>query len=109
MAYDLGLAQRVHRVLGQLPGLSEQKMFGGVGFMLQGNIACGVFKHELMVRVGPERYFQALEKPHVRPSDMVGRPMKGWVVVGQEGLASEQDLQDWLGLGAQYALSLPAK
>lgn len=109
MAYDEGLAQRVREVLTSSPGFSEKKMFGGVGFMLQGNIACGVFKHELMVRVGPEGYSEALKRPYVRLFDMVGRPMKGWVAVGQQGLASHEDLQNWVGLGTQYALSLPAK
>lgn len=109
MAYDEGLVERVREALAGLPAFYEKKMFGGVGFMLQGNIACGVFKHELMVRVGSERHAEALKKPHVRLFDMVGKPMKGWVVVGEGGFASDQDLQNRVGLGAQYALSLPAK
>ena len=84
-------------------------MFGGVGFMLRGNMACGVNKDELIVRVGPERYDRALAHPHTRPFDMTGRPMKGWVVVTIEGTESDDDLQDWVQQGVSFTRSLPAK
>lgn len=79
MAYDEGLAHRVGEILGDLPGLVEKKMFGGVGFMLHGNMACGIHKENLIVRVGPEKYETALNSPHTRPFDITGKPMKGWV------------------------------
>ena len=109
MAYDEGLAQRVREVIAELPGYVEKKMFGGVGYMLQGNMACGVNKDDLIIRVGPDHYKEALEQPHTREFDLTGRPMKGWVVVIPEGCASDSDLQEWIAKGVSYALSLPAK
>ena len=107
MAHDEGLAQRVREALGELPGLVEKKMFGGIGFMVQGNMACGVNGDELIVRVGPEGYQEALAKPHARPFDMTGRPMKGWVWVASEGYESDAALEDWVQQGIEFALSLP--
>jgi TfoX/Sxy family transcriptional regulator of competence genes len=95
--------------LGPLPGLVEKKMFGGICFLVNGNMACGAIKTDLIVRVGPERYAEALACPHVRPFDFSGRPMAGWVYVGAEGCASEQELIDWIGQGVGFARSLPAK
>ena len=109
MAYDEGLAQRVQEALGDLPGLVEKKMFGGIGYMVQGNMACGVNKDDLIVRVGPGRYKGALDKPYTRPFDMTGRPMKGWVVVEADGYATDEALGDWVQQGVEFALSLPAK
>lgn len=109
MPYDEGLAQRVREALIELPGLVEKKMFGGVGFMLQGNMACGVNRDDLIVRVGPARYEEALAESHTRPFDMTGRPMKGWVVVMPAGCASDADLERWVQQGVACALSLPPK
>ena len=109
MAYDEGLAQRIREVLAGQPGLVEKKMFGGVGFMLQGNMACGVNQENLIVRVGPTRYEEALGRPHARVFDMTGRPMKGWVSVGPGGYKTDRDLQDWVQQGVVFALSLPPK
>ena len=94
MAYDEGLAQRVRVALDELeaPALIEKKMFGGIAFMLHGNLACGVLKDELIVRVGPAGYADAIKQPHTRLFDISGKPMKGWV---QQGVT--------------FALSLPAK
>ena len=109
MAYDEGLAQRVREEMLELPGFVEKKMFGGVGFMLQGNMACGVNGEDLIVRVGPERYEDALARPHTKPFDMTGRPMKGWVMVSPQGVEADKDLQDWVQQGVEVASSLPAK
>ncbi len=109
MAYDEGLAQRIREVLGEQPGLVEKKMFGGIGFMLHGNMACGVHKDALIVRVGPERYEEALARPHTRPFDITGRPMKGWVMVTSDGYESDDALKGWVQQGVDIALSLPAK
>jgi len=81
MAYDENLTRRMRAKIGSLPGLVEKKMFGGVGFMVQGNMACGVHGEDLIARVGPEHYEQALAQPHTKPFDMTGRPMSGWVMV----------------------------
>lgn len=109
MAYDEGLAQRVREVLGDLPGLVEKKMFGGVGFMVQGNMACGVNKNDLIVRVGPEGYEEALSQPHAREFDLTGRAMTGWVTVAPEGYEDDETLKGWVQQGVDFALSLPAK
>lgn len=109
MAYEKGLAQRIREALGAPPGLVEKKMFGGVGFMVLGNMACGVNKDNLIVRVGPDQYQQALSRPHARPFDMTGRPMRGWVLVGPAGYPSDDDLKAWVQQGVDFALTLPAK
>ncbi len=79
MAYDEGLAQRIREALDDRPGIAERKMFGGLCFTLNGNMACGVTGDELMVRVGPDKHAEALERPHARKMDFTGRPMKGLV------------------------------
>jgi TfoX/Sxy family transcriptional regulator of competence genes len=109
MAYDENLANRIRAELGPIPGLVEKKMFGGTGFLVQGNMACGVHGNDLIVRVGPERYEQALATPYAKPFDMTGRPMSGWVVVTPAGFSGEDDLRAWVRQGLEYALSLPAK
>ncbi len=109
MAYDEHLAERVLDILGAEPSLVQKKMFGGVAVMLQGNLACGVLRSDLMVRVGKDEYEAALAKPHVREMDFTGRPMRGWVVVGPEATDDDASLEDWVATGAAYALSLPPK
>ena len=109
MAYDEVVARRVRAVLGSEPDLVEKKMFGGVGFLLRGNMACGVNKQDLIVRVGPDRYEEALAGPNTRPFDMTGRPMRGWIVVTSEGYDSQDDLARWVKEGADFALALPPK
>jgi hypothetical protein len=95
--------------LGQLPGLEEKKMFGGIGFLMQGNMACGVHGGDLIVRVGREQYEAALARPHVRPFDMTGRPMAGWVMVAPQGWEEDHDLKARIGQGVAFARTLPAK
>ena len=109
MAYDEGLAQRVLETLEGTPGMTEKKMFGGVGYLLNGNMACGVNRDTLIVRVGPQAYQEALAQPHVRVFDMTGRPMKGWVVVEPPGYEADEDLKSWVQRGLDFASSLPPK
>jgi TfoX/Sxy family transcriptional regulator of competence genes len=109
MVYDESLAQRVREMLSEWPGRKEKKMFGGIGFLLHGNMACGVIREDLIVRVGAENYTEALLKPHVELFDMTGRAMTGWVVVKGPGYKQDSDLKDWVEQGAAYALTLPAK
>ena len=109
MAYDEGLAQRIREALADADGLSERRMFGGIAFMLHGNMAVGISGDELMVRVGPEAYDEALAQPHARVFDMTGRVMRGWVVVAAEGIADDAALGEWVRQGANYARSLPPK
>ncbi len=109
MAYDEKLAERISRHLESIPGLVEKKMFGGIGFLIHGNMACGVNGQNLIVRVGPDRYEAALAEPHVGPFDMTGRPMKGWIVVRPGGYSTEMELGAWIQKGISVAQSLPAK
>ncbi|MCH7618007.1 MAG: TfoX/Sxy family protein [Chloroflexi bacterium] len=109
MAYDEALAARIRSAFEGQPGLAEKKMFGGVAFMVGGNMACGVTSDELMVRVGPDNYEDALSRPHARPMDFTGRPMRGMVYVARPGFQSGQDLAAWVESGASFARSLPPK
>jgi TfoX/Sxy family transcriptional regulator of competence genes len=109
MAFDEDLARRVRDRLAGETGVTEKAMFGGLAFLLDGNMAVGLSGDELMVRVGPEASDDALERPHTRPFDMTGRPMKGWILVAPEGVAGERELAAWVAQGVDFARSLPAK
>jgi TfoX/Sxy family transcriptional regulator of competence genes len=109
MAYDEALAARVQEVLGDNPEISGRKMFGGIAFMLSGTMAVGVSGDELMVRIDPEDQEQALTQPGVRPFDMTGRPMKGWILVGPDAIPEDSDLEGWISMGLDFAGSLPPK
>ncbi len=109
MAYDEGLAERVRDLLADEHGLSEKRMFGGLAFLLKGNMCVGVVKDELMVRVGPDAYQRLLNQHHARKMDFTGRPMKGFLYVGAAGFESDEDLGRWVGHGKAYADTLPAK
>jgi hypothetical protein len=108
VAYDEGLAERVRELLADRPDLSERKMFGGIGFMLGGNMCCGVLGDELVARLGPEGE-SALAEPHVRPFDFTGRPMSGFVLVGPGATESDEDLDRWVARCEAFASSLPPK
>jgi TfoX/Sxy family transcriptional regulator of competence genes len=108
MAYDEALAARVRDRLADEDGVTEKAMFGGLGFLVGGNMAVGIRGDDLMVRVGPEGADAALEQPHARRSFMGEREMKGWILVAPEGVAGD-DLDAWVERGAAYARSLPAK
>ncbi len=84
-------------------------MFGGIAFMLNGHMCCGVTRHDLMVRVGPDAYEDSLARPHARPMDFTGRPMKGMVYVGPGGCEDDDDLRAWVDRGVAFATSLPPK
>ena len=109
MAYDHDLADRVREHLAGEYAISERAMFGGLAFMLEGNMAVGVSGDGLMVRVGPEGTEEALALPHTRPFEMRGRPTRGFVRVDPPGVASEEALDAWVGRGVAYAGSLPPK
>lgn len=109
MAYDEGLAERIRMVLLDRPTVSEKKMFGGLAFMLNEYMFCGVTQDNFMARVGPDNYQEALAKPHAREMDFTGRPMKGYVYVDPAGIESDQALADWVDLCAEFVLTLPPK
>jgi TfoX/Sxy family transcriptional regulator of competence genes len=109
MAYDEALAARVRGRLAGEAGLAEKSMFGGLAFLLDGNMSVGVRGDELMVRVGADGTEAALAQPHARESFMGERPMKGWILVAAEGLNGEDELGEWIGRGVAYARRLPPK
>jgi TfoX/Sxy family transcriptional regulator of competence genes len=109
MAYDEGLAERVREVLADNPNIKEKKMFGGIAFMLGGNMACGLIKEDLLVRIGPEKYEKALVQKGAIEMDFTGRPSKGTVLVSAEGYEDDKKLIAWIKQGVDYARSLPAK
>ena len=109
MAYDLALAERTRELLGEKNGISEKRMFGGLSFLFNGNMVCGVLGDELIVRVGPDRTDALLAEPGTRPFDFTGRPMRGWIVVGQEVLQAAGDLQGWVERAFAFASTLPPK
>jgi TfoX/Sxy family transcriptional regulator of competence genes len=108
MAYDEALAERVRAELAGEEGLTERKMFGGLAFMLHGNMACGIVKDELMLRLGPEGADRALDEPHVRQMDFTGRPMTGMVFVEPAGLEGDS-LAGLVGQAVAYARTFPPK
>ena len=109
MAYDEKLAGRVRKLLAKRKAIAEKKMFGGVAFLLNGNMCCGLHGQELIVRLNPQETDQSLARPHTRVFDMTGRPIKGWILVEPAGLAREDALAKWVRVGVDYAASLPAK
>ena len=109
MAFDQGLAFRIEEILTDTPGLISKKMFGGIGYLVNGNIACGVSQNALIVRLSVEDYPVALQKPFTRKFDMTGREMRGWILVDPPGLEEDIDLQTWVLTGIRYAASLPPK
>jgi hypothetical protein len=109
MAYDEGLAQRVREALAGRSDVTEKKMFGGLCFLLGGNMCCGITSEDLMLRVGPDRYQEALARPHGREMDFTGRALKGMVYVGSEGVERDGDLDDWLSMAVDFAGGLPPK
>lgn len=109
MAYDEGLAQRVRVALRRRQGFAEKKMFGGVGFLLRGNMCVGVWKEWLIVRLGPDMGESALREPHVRPFDITGRAMRGWAMIAPEGVEDDNELKRWIRAAAEFVAELPAK
>ena len=109
MAFDEGLAERIRDVTRDRPNINEKKMFGGLAFMLNGYMFCGVLQDNLMARIGPDNYSAALARPHVREMDFTGRPMKGYVYVDPEGIEADEDLRYWVDLCAGFVTSLPPK
>jgi TfoX/Sxy family transcriptional regulator of competence genes len=109
MAYDENAAARLRDELGTLPGLTEKKMFGGIAFLIGGNMACGVIGNDLIARVGAAQHAASMAQPGARVFDFSGKPMAGWVVVAPPGYSAADDLARWVKLAVTYAGSLPAK
>ncbi|HKB03771.1 MAG TPA: TfoX/Sxy family protein [Gemmataceae bacterium] len=108
MAFDEALAERIRARLARRKGIEEKKMFGGIGFLLNGNMLVGVWKDSLIVRLGPDEGDAAMREPHVRVFDVTGRPMKGWVLVEPAGVADAR-LGGWIDRAMKYVRTLAAK
>jgi TfoX/Sxy family transcriptional regulator of competence genes len=110
MAWNEALAERVRQSLARRKNVEEKKMFGGVGFLLNGNLLVGVRKDSLLVRLGPEQSAEALKEAHVIEFTITGRGvMKGWLVVGIEGVENDDQLSRWIQGAMQFVGKLPAK
>jgi TfoX/Sxy family transcriptional regulator of competence genes len=109
MAFDEKLADRVRNHIGKRGGVAEKKMFGGLAFLLHGNMSCGIHGSELIVRIDPQTTESALAEPGTHIFDIGGRRMKGWLLVGGAGIKDETTLAKWVRRGLAYAASLPEK
>jgi hypothetical protein len=109
MAFDIILADRIRRQLGRQTALTEKKMFGGIGFLIKGNMCCGVLGDEVIIRLDPEQAELALREKHTRVFDFSGRPMKGWIFVDAGGVKTANDLKRWVDVALTYCKSLPAR
>ena len=109
MAYDEKIDNRIRDIVSHWRNTDARKMFGGVCHLLNGNMFCGVYQDFLILRLGKEKAQTALSSPHVRPFDITGKPMAGWVMVGGKGFENQADLEFWLEHARAFAESLPSK
>lgn len=109
MAYNEKLAERISKLLKPQKGVVEKKMFGGIAYMFKDKMMCGIVKDDLMVRCMPDDYETLLKKPHAREMDFTGRPMKGFLYVGSDGIKTDKQLSNWLYVGIEFALKSPPK
>jgi len=108
MPYDPGLEDRIHSILGRTCAFVEKKMFGGVAYMVNGRMCCGVVKSDLMLRLGPAGVEAALARPHTRPMDFTGKPMKSMVYVEPAAIDRDDALEEWLVSAVRFAQQEPA-
>ena len=109
MAFSEPLAEPIRHLMAQRKHVEEKKMFGGIGFLLNGNLLVGVWKDSLIVRLGPEEGEEALKEPHVSEFNITGRAMKGWVLVAPEGVEADDELSGWVQRAVKFVGKLPAK
>jgi TfoX/Sxy family transcriptional regulator of competence genes len=109
MAYDEGLAFRVRELIAEHPGMAEKRMFGGLAFLLNGNLACGVQGEHLIVRLPADATDAALGEPGTEPFDLTGRKLSGWILVGPDAYSEDDDLSRWVERGLAFAGTLPPK
>jgi TfoX/Sxy family transcriptional regulator of competence genes len=109
MPYDEGVAERLRELFADRDDIVEKKMFGGIAFMHNGNMCCGIVKDTLMARVGPDNYQTALARTGAREMDFTGKALKGFVYVAPDGFAEDADLGGWVALCEEFTGSLPPK
>ena len=108
MAYDTHLAERIRWLLVD-DGVTEREMFGGIAFMLRGNMVCGVSHDTLMLRLGPELAAEAVQEPHARPMDFTGKPMRSMVLIDPLGIETDDELAGWIERARAFVGTLPPK
>lgn len=109
MAYNEKLAERIRPLLESTRGVTEKKMFGGLSFLVNGNMCVGIVGEEIIVRVHPDHHDGYVAKPHARIMDFTGKPMRGWIFVAPEGFKTKSQLQSWVQAGLDYVENLPKK
>src|SRR5271155_1025646 len=109
MPFDENLAARIRTALARKKGIEEKKMFGGIVFMLNGNMLVGVWKDSLIVRLGDEQAEAALLEPHVKPFDITGKAMKRWAMVTTEGIEGDDQLKEWIQRAVKFVGKLAAR
>src|SRR5262245_12887634 len=109
MPFDEDLAARIRTTVGRKKGVEEKRMFGGLGFLLNGNMLVGVWKNSMIVRLGPEEGEAALREPHVKEFDITGRALKGWLMVEPEGVVNDSSVKEWVQTAVKFVAKLPAK
>jgi TfoX/Sxy family transcriptional regulator of competence genes len=109
MAYSESLAQRLRSIFVRRRNITEKKMFGGMGFLLNGNMCVGIWKNSLIARIDPAEYGAVLAQEHVQEFDITGRPMKGWVMVEPDGIESDEQLANWTEKAVAFVSTLPKK
>lgn len=109
MPYDPGLAARLETLLSGRPGYQHKKMFGGIGWLLNGNMCVAVYKDWLIARVGVDAEKKARSDPHTKAFDITGKPMRGWIMVALEGVDKDRDLEKYLSLAERFVGALPGK
>ena len=109
MAFDETLAKRLRTLFRRVPRSSERRMFGGLCFLADGRMCCGIVGGDLVVRVGTDGYVDALRRPHARPMDFTGRPMRGFVYVAPPGLRTTKSLSGWVDRALRHAHTVPPR
>ena len=109
MAYDAQLAEQIRATIGERGDLVEKQMFGGLGFLLAGNMTCGAWKEFLILRLGVDAARQVLSEPHSRPFDITGKPMRGWAMIEPAGWKSRANVRRWIGWAVDFVETLPPK
>ncbi len=109
MAYNEEIEARIKKIVSGWKNTADKKMFGGICHLLSGNMFCGVHKEFLILRLGKDKAENAMKLPHVRPFDITGKPMKGWVMVAQDGFKTDDELKNWLDEAKIFVKTLPAK
>ena len=109
MPYDEEIEGRIGKMISRWRNTQAKKMFGGICHLLDGNMFCGVYKEFLILRLGEKESRESLSQPFVRPFDITGKPMKGWVMVEKEGFTNDDALKAWLAKAKEFAETLPSK